>query len=60
MVKIKKRKTKLDFELIKRLQRIKLEKMEKEQAEIYNLKIFVGLIESEEETDGALDHDFIT
>ncbi len=60
MVKIKKRKTKLDFELIKRLKRIKLEKMEKEQAEIYNLKNFVGLIESEEETDGALDHDFIT
>ena len=34
--------------------------MEKEQAEIYNLKNFVGLIESEEETGGALDHDFIT
>ncbi len=45
MVKIKKRKTKLDFELVKRLKRIKLEKMEKEQAEIYNLKNFVGLLE---------------
>lgn len=58
--KINKKKTELDLELIKRLKKIKLEKMEKEHLIKYNLRNFVGLIDSEDETDGALDHDFIT